>query len=119
MEDFRTALGRIGFNAPSNQEIIANGFDSISSLATMTDTDITELIKHIGRWKGAPPPAVAGQLAPLVINILFTSVKKLRTMRMWFIVQRCKGIYILTAQYTNEQIKKMVTRNSFLISQHD
>ena len=61
MEGFRSVLGRIGFNPPTSAEIIANGFNDISSLATVTDADITELIKYIGRWKGDTPPAVEGE----------------------------------------------------------
>ena len=86
MEEFRTALGRIGFNAPTSAEITANGFDDISTLATVIDADITELVKHIRIWKGATPPVVEGEQAPLPINLPFMSVKKLRAMCMWVIV---------------------------------
>ena len=119
MEGFRTALGRIGFNAPTSAEIIANGFDDISSLATVTEDDITEPVKHIGRWKGATPPFVEGEQAPVPINLPFMLVKNLRAMRLWVIVQMRKGLSIRAASRTNEQIIKMVFRTTFLISRHD
>ena len=74
MEGFRTALGRIGFNEPTAQEIINNGFDDISSLATVTEDDISDLVKHIGRWKEAAPPVVAGDPVQPTVNLPFVSV---------------------------------------------
>ena len=47
MDGFRSALERIGFNAPTQQFMIDNDFTNISSLATVSDTDVKELIKHI------------------------------------------------------------------------
>lgn len=69
MESFRAALGMIGFNDPSSQEIIDNGFVSIVSLTTVSYDAITERIKHIGSWKEAPPPVVAGQPGPVATNL--------------------------------------------------
>ena len=41
--NFRAALTRIGFNDATKQEIVDNGFDSISSLLLVTEQEITEL----------------------------------------------------------------------------
>ena len=118
MEGFRAALGRIGFNLPTRQEIINNGFVNISSLATVTDDDISDLVKHIGTWKVIPVPApvVAGVAPPATVNLPFISVKKLRAMRMWVIMQTRKGITISAAECTNAQITLMITRANFLLS---
>lgn len=76
MEGFRNDLGRIGFNDPTCQEISDNGFSSISSIATVEDEDISDLVKPIGRRRGAPAPVAARQPAPVLINIPSISVKK-------------------------------------------
>ena len=118
MEGFRAALGRIGFNLATRQEIINNGFVNIASLATVTDEDISDLVKHIGTWKVIPVPAplVPGVVAPPTVNLPFISVKKLRAMRMWVIMQTRKGITINAAECTNAQITLMITRANFLVS---
>ena len=51
MDGFKADLKKVGFNEPTCQLIIDNGFGNISSLAIISDVGITELIKHIGRWK--------------------------------------------------------------------
>ena len=91
-------MGRIGFNLVTRQEIIDNGFTTITSLSGVSDDDIGELVKHIGRWKGSPDPVLAGHAPPPIINIPFISVKKLHAMRMWVIGQKCKGIRINSAE---------------------
>ena len=50
MEGFRLALERIDFNHPTHQLILESDFVNISSLVIVNDTDITELMKHIGMW---------------------------------------------------------------------
>ena len=83
--NFRAALPRIGFNDATNQEIIDNGIDSISSLLLVTEQKITELTKHIGRWtnKANPPAAGPGEN---VFTIPFLSLRKLVAMRKWTLV---------------------------------
>ena len=46
----KNALVRIGFNDVTRQDIIDNGFDFLSSLLLVSETEITELAKHVGRW---------------------------------------------------------------------
>ena len=87
MEGFRGALGRIGFNLATRQEIINQGFVNIASLATVTDEDISDLVKHIGTWKVIPAPPLHGVAAAPTVNLTFISVRKLRAMRMWVIMQ--------------------------------
>ena len=116
MEGFRTALGRIGFNPVTRQEIIDNGFTSISSLSAVSDDDIGALVKHIGRWKGPSAPVQEGQPPPEVVNLPFISVKKLHAMRKWVLYQKRKGTPVNAAHCTNEQITLMTERTTFLTS---
>ena len=95
MEGFRTALGRIGFNPVTRQEIIDNGFTSISSLSAVSDDDIGALVKHIGRWKGPSAPVQEGQPPPEVVNLPIISVKKLHAMRKWVLYQKRKGTQLV------------------------
>ena len=118
MDGFRRALGRVGFNAPTCQEIIDNGFINISTLSTVTDDELTELVKHIGRWRGAPAPAVVGQPVPLQVTLPYMSVKKLRAMRTWVITQIRKGKVILAAQCTDDAITATMKRSAFVINIH-
>ena len=60
MDGFRLALEMIGFVELTRQLIIENVFLNIISLATVNDNDITELIKHIGRWNEIPAAVIDG-----------------------------------------------------------
>ena len=118
MDGFRNALGRIGFNPPTYQEIIDNGFISITSLSTVGNEELSELVKHIVRWKGTPSPVVDGQPAPVQVNLPYMSVKKLRVMRMWVIIQCRKGKAILAASCTNDAIKQTMQRTAYVMNIH-
>ena len=101
--NFRAALTRIGFNDATKQEIIDNGFDCISSLLLVSEQEITELAKHIGRWTEKTNPPVAGP-GGNVVNIPFLSLRKLVTMRKWALVQEEKGKVPEAIDITNQEI---------------
>ena len=106
----------IGFNASTCQKIIDNGFNTISSLSTVGNEELSDLVKHIGRCKGTPPLVVDGQPDPVTINLPYISVKKLRPMRMWVIIQRRKGKTILAASCTNDAITQMIQHTAYVFS---
>ena len=116
MEGFRNALGRIGFNLVTHQEIIDNGFTSITSLSAVSDDNISELVKHIRRWKGPSAPVQEGQPPPEVVNLPFVSVKKLHAMCKWVLYQKRKCIPVNAAHCTNEQVALMTEHTTFLTS---
>ena len=45
MEGFSTALGRIDFSAPTCEEVIDNGLRTISSIFTVGDEKLSDLVK--------------------------------------------------------------------------
>ena len=105
--NFRNTLRRIGFNDVTSQEIIDNGFDSISSLFLVTENAITDLFKHIGRWTENPNPTVV-RSSGNVVNIPFLSLWKLVAMRKWALVQTEKGIHPEDTYCTSEEIVRMI-----------
>ena len=84
-DGFRTALQRIGFNIPTSQKIVDEGFATIAALAEVSDDDIEALTNHIGRWRTDPPEG------ELPIALPFLSVRKMRAMRLWVTIQQRKG----------------------------
>ena len=116
--NFRAALTRIGFNDATKQEIIDNGFDSISSLLLVSEQEITELAKHIGRWteKTNPPaPGPGGN----VVTIPFLSLRKLVAMRKWALVQEEQGKVPEAIDCTNQEIIRMIARLKYEASAKD
>ena len=109
--NFKSALDRIGFNDVTRQEIIDNGFDSISSLLLVSETEITDLAKHIGRWTERPDPAA--QRGGNIVTIPFLSLRKLVAMRKWALVQTEKGIVPEAIDCTNQEIVRMIARLKF------
>ena len=110
--NFRAALARIGFNDVTRQEIIDNEFDSISSLLLVSEDEITDLAKHIGRGSEKPAPSV-GRARDNVVNIPFLSLRKLVAMRKYALVQTEKGIVPDAANCSNQEIVRMIERIKF------
>ena len=108
----RATLARIGFNDVTRQEIIDNGFDSISSLLLVSEDEITDLAKYIGRWSEKPDPSAA-RTRDNVVNIIFLSLRKLVPMRKWDLVQTEKGIVPDAVNYSNQKIVRMSERIKF------
>jgi hypothetical protein len=71
---FRTALQRIGFNAPTRTAIFENGFETILDLANVQEDDLDRLPKHLEAWRD--PAAAPNQQ----VRIPFVSLKKLKAM---------------------------------------
>ena len=72
-------LGVHLFNVPTQKLIIDNSFMNIGSPATVSDADVTELIKHIGRWK-EHIAAVVGVKYQSLVTLPFILVIKLYAM---------------------------------------
>ena len=110
--NFRAALTRIGFNDATKKEIVDNGFDSISSLLLVSESEITELARHIGRWTDKSTPPTAGP-GGNVVTIPFLSLRKLVAMRKWALVQEEKGKVPEAIDCTNQAIVRMIARLKF------
>ena len=78
---FRSALQRIGINAPTRTAINENGFKMIMDLATVQEDDLNHLPKHLASWRD-PAAAPNNQ-----VRIPFVSLKKLKAMRYWVLAQ--------------------------------
>ena len=102
---FRTALQRIGFNAPTRTAIFENGFETILDLANVQEDDLDRLPKHLEAWRN--PAAAPNQQ----VRIPFVSLKKLKAMRYWVLAQRCIGVETPRAQdFTNEVLEETLAR---------
>ena len=102
---FRSALQRIGINAPTRAAINENGFLTIEDLATVQEADLDRLPKHLEAWRN-PGAAAANQ-----VRIPFVSLKKLKAMRYWIIAQRCIGVEAPRASdFTNEVLEETLAR---------
>lgn len=108
---FRNALQRIGFSIPTSQKFVDEGFTSIASLAEMSDGEIEELCKHISRWRTAPDGAQVDD-----ITLPFLSVKRLRGMRLWVIIQQRMGLPVQAGSFTNGVATSMLERIRFVDS---
>jgi hypothetical protein len=83
---FRSALQRIGINAPTRAAINENGFETIIDLSTVQEDDLDRLPKHLEAWRD-PTAGPNNQ-----VRIPFISLKKLKAMRYWVLAQRCIGV---------------------------
>jgi hypothetical protein len=102
---FRSALQRIGINAPTRAAINENGFETIMDLATVQEDDLDRLPKHLEAWKD-PTAGPNNQ-----VRIPFVSLKKLKAMRYWVLAQRCIGVDDPRAQdFTDEVIEETLAR---------
>ena len=77
MDGFKASLERVGFNEPTRQLIIDNGFVNVSSLDTVSDVDVIELIKNMGKWKERHITAAEGADTPPTVSLPFTLVIKI------------------------------------------
>jgi hypothetical protein len=81
---FRAALGRIGFNAQTQDAMNENGFLTILDLTTVEEDDLDRLPKHLESWRD-PDDDPADQ-----VRVPFVSLKCLKAMRYWVLSQRLK-----------------------------
>ena len=82
---FRAALDRIGFNQQTQLALNQNGFETIMDLTTVHESDLDKLPKHLDAWRdsdAAPEDQV---------RIPFVSLKKLKAMRYWVLLERFMG----------------------------
>jgi hypothetical protein len=102
---FRTALGRIGFNANTQLALEQNGFSTIMDLTTVHESDLDQLPKHLGAWRDA-------DLAPEdQVRVPFVSLKKLKAMRYWVLSQRFLGHATPSAtEFTNDVLEATLLR---------
>jgi hypothetical protein len=101
---FRAALGRIGFNAQTQDAMNENGFMTILDLTTVEEDDLDRLPKHLESWRD-PDDDPADQ-----VRVPFVSLKRLKAMRYWVLSQRWIGIEPVAAQFTNAVLEETLLR---------
>jgi hypothetical protein len=92
---FKAALGRIGFNAATQDAIVENGFNSIDDLGTTDEKSLNYLPKHLATWRDPAAPA-ADQ-----VRVPFVAMEKLKAMRYWVLAQTRIGAPTTAVFFTN------------------
>ncbi len=75
---FNTALNRCGFNGDTTEAIIAEGFDTLDTLATVDEEDIDAMIKNVRETRRLLGAAADGN-----VTFPFLAIKRLKAMRNW------------------------------------
>jgi hypothetical protein len=100
---FRNALTRIGINPNTCAALVENGFEVITDLANVQESDLDKLPKHLSSWRN--PNAAPGDQ----VRIPFVSLEKLKAMRYWVLSERCLGTLTPSAAaFTNAELDRIM-----------
>ena len=110
-QQFRSALGRCGFNATSRTYLQTMGLD-LETLLDYTEDEFSQLTSG-ARYYHIP----AGAAQPLILQP--SALKKLKGMQQWMIYCELRHQDYDATDYTNNQVEKWSKRVTFLRREKD
>ena len=75
---FNTALARCGFNVDTTEAVIDEGFDTLETLAVVSEDDIEAMIKNVCETRRTLGAAAQGN-----VSFPFLAIKRFEAMRNW------------------------------------
>jgi len=131
---FNDCLTTIGFNDPTKDYLVTQGFSTLASLTSISLSDLDKLIKHAGYWRPKPtppappipplapaapvapglpavPPPPAAQLpAPEAVMFPFLATRKLKALHQWGTYRKARGSPASPIEFTTNECELWMQR---------